>query len=104
MWLSSDECKKVVETAWHEGVGEPVVNRIEAVANDLSTWADDKFGSIKKQIKLKERALERCQRSYADAQMIESCKTIATDLDTLHKMEDSFWYMRARATALRDGD
>lgn len=47
------------------------------------------------------RAAQRCT---PDANMIEQCKALSSELDTLHPQEESYWFLRAREIELRDGD
>lgn len=78
--------------------------RIENCASKLSSWADSTFGAISNRINASEKKLKAAQRSVPDARMLATCKSIAEDLDDLHKMEESYWHMRSRANELRDGD
>ena len=36
--------------------------------------------------------------------MLATCKSLADELDSLHKLEESYWHLRSRSNELRDGD
>lgn len=78
--------------------------RIENCAAKLSSWADVTFGAIKKKISSTEKRLKAAQRCQPDARMLATCKSIAEELNSLHKLEESYWHLRLRANEIRDGD
>lgn len=51
MWLSREECGKVVEDAWCASGGAEISERLELVSNQLSSWASKAFGDLKKRKK-----------------------------------------------------
>lgn len=78
--------------------------RIERCAASLSEWANKTFGELKKRIRQTEKSLGLGQRCCPVARMIDTCKTLTLELDDLHRQEESYWHMRARANELKDGD
>ncbi|XP_021836918.2 uncharacterized protein [Spinacia oleracea] len=104
LWLSSEECGKVVADAWASCVGEQADQRLSRCAERLTSWAADYFGSIKKRKKVVEEQLKIAQARHPDATMFETCSLLSTELDELHRLEESYWHARARANELRDGD
>ncbi|XP_021716657.1 uncharacterized protein LOC110684510 [Chenopodium quinoa] len=104
LWLSNEECAKVVLECWATGVGEPMHARIANVVGGLSTWAARTFGVFKKKIKNAEGRLKEIQGGRLDAVLLEQCNAIRQEIDELRRMEESYWYARARTNELRDGD
>lgn len=104
LWLSNDECRVVINEAWHEIIDGDVDFRIENCATKLTDWAERTFGALKKKIRDAEKRLRAAQRCNPDATMLNTCKSIAEQLDTLHNLEESYWHIRSRANELKDGD
>ncbi|XP_021836344.2 uncharacterized protein [Spinacia oleracea] len=104
LWLSKPECCEVIAHAWSGSAGEGAASRIARCAESLSEWAASSFGNIKKKIKETERKLRVAQAQSPDSAMISLCNMLSGELDELHKQEESYWYARARANELRDGD
>lgn len=104
MWLSNEECGGVVSKAWQNSNGGNIVERIGAVASSLSKWASSTFGAMKKKIREVESRLKCLQARAHDARVLEQCREAADELDELHRVEESYWYARAWANELRDGD
>ena len=104
LWLSKPECGEVVAESWEASRGENVEVRIESCANKLKQWAANSFGNIKKQIKKTEEKLKVAQCRDPDATMLQLCNDLSNELDALHKQEESYWFARARANELRNGD
>lgn len=104
MWLSNDDFKRVVEEGWNIQMGGDIVSRIDARAEHLKSWASRSFGDIRKQIKKTEKNLARAQRCVPDNRMIRNCKDISEELDRLHCLEESYWFLCALSNELKDGD
>ena len=104
IWLSKPECHEVVKRAWVSRGNDTMAARIEGCSSALSGWAATTFGAIKKRIKLKEEELELWQGRVADGVMIAKCKEITGELDELQRLHESYWFARARANEMRDGD
>lgn len=104
LWLSSDDCKKVVDDAWLACPDSNIQFRISECANNLAEWSKITFGVVRKKIKKAERSLSKLQNCAPDANVLRSCKVLSEELDTLHRLEESYWFMRARSNELRDGD
>lgn len=66
--------------------------------------AHKKFGGLKKSIKKLENCLTTLQKGPVSAEFIEKCSSISAEIEDLRRKEESFWYIRARANELRDGD
>lgn len=104
MWLSNEQCQKVVEEVWIAGMGENLVTRIDMCAKSLKQWSSNTFGDIRKKIKRAEKNLFKAQRCAPDDHLIKTCNEIPNELDNLHYLQESYWFMRARANELKDGD
>lgn len=61
LWLSSEECKNVVASSWHGGVGDFIPLKIAVVAEKLSSWSAATFGNIKKRIKEAKKKLKEAR-------------------------------------------
>uniref|UniRef100_A0A803LSC1 Reverse transcriptase zinc-binding domain-containing protein n=1 Tax=Chenopodium quinoa TaxID=63459 RepID=A0A803LSC1_CHEQI len=95
-------CSAVGVYGWSE-----VSNRYrtwELMQAMLKQWARITFGDIKKKIKTAEGELHTAQAAPIDANMLETCKNLSEEIDELRRMEESYWYARARSNELRDGD
>ncbi|XP_021742799.1 uncharacterized protein LOC110708884 [Chenopodium quinoa] len=104
LWLSNKQCAKVVSDHWMAGVSEPMHTRIANVAGGLSTWAARTFGVLKKKIINAEGLLKEIQGKRLDGALLEQCNAIRREIDELRRLEESYWYARARTNELRDGD
>ncbi|KAL2935618.1 hypothetical protein RDABS01_018736 [Bienertia sinuspersici] len=104
MWLSNEGCKEVIQKAWSDERNKLVVEKINHCATRLSEWAEENFGDIKRKIKMKEKELKLWQESVPDGMMMEKCTQISSELDELHRLEETYWHARSRANELRDGD
>lgn len=104
LWLSQAECSEVVRQDWARNATEPITTKVGSCARALSAWARKKFGDIKERIKVKEKELQAWQVRHPDAVMMERCNSVSMELDDLHRLEESYWFTRARANELRDGD
>lgn len=103
LWLSKEECGKVVEEAWNGAYEGDVVQRIECVAQKLSQWATSTFGVFRKK---KKEALDRLnlmQQCVPDVSTIEQCNAFARELDEIHKLEEYYWHAISRVNEIRDG-
>ena len=60
------------------------------------------FGALKK--KIRDAEVKAAQRCNPNASMMNTCKSLAEQLDNLHNMEESYWHLQSRANKLRDGD
>lgn len=103
MWLSRDDCAEVVSRAWKDGINFERHVRFATCANELTKWASDNFGSIKKNIK-KVEELKDSQSGRFDTQMLHNCEQLARELDELHRLEESYWFARSSANEMKDGD
>ncbi|KAL2935796.1 hypothetical protein RDABS01_018914 [Bienertia sinuspersici] len=103
-WMSNDECRSVIVNAWNESPGMNVATKLEVCATKLKDWANRTFGDIKKRIKIAEKNLKTIQNMQPDRSILEKGAALANELDELHRLQESYWYARARANDLRDGD
>ncbi|XP_056690135.1 uncharacterized protein [Spinacia oleracea] len=99
-----DVCGRVFSDAWRDGVGDPLHTRIEGVAQRLTSWAETTFGALQKRIKKAEKRLKEMQGGSLGANRLKCCNHIVDELDSLRRLEESYWHVRARANELRDGD
>lgn len=89
LWLSNDECEKVVGNAWKENVGDDIHSRVSGVANSLACWARVTFGDIQKRILAAERDLHNLQEKTPDGRIIERMHQVTNALDELYRLKES---------------
>lgn len=94
----------MVRQAWIGGTCDDMAVRVERCGTDLSGWAATTFGDIKKRIKKKEDELELWQNKAPDGAMMGKCREIVHELDELNRLHESYWFARARANEMKDGD
>ncbi|XP_021756139.1 uncharacterized protein LOC110721309 [Chenopodium quinoa] len=104
LWLSKEECGEIVDRSWKASLEFCIDRKIARCGEDLSSWARMSFGSIKKKIKETEARLRDLKEGAMDGATLEQCKNLSEQLDSLYMQEDSFWFARARANKLKDGD
>uniref|UniRef100_A0A803LGQ4 CCHC-type domain-containing protein n=1 Tax=Chenopodium quinoa TaxID=63459 RepID=A0A803LGQ4_CHEQI len=104
LWLSQEECGSVVAQGWSDSAGLTMARRVAVCGVKLASWAALTFGSVKKRIKEGEEKLKELKTGVMDGAKLEECNSIAIDLEALYKLEESYWYARARLNELRDGD
>ncbi|XP_048494301.1 uncharacterized protein LOC125494664 [Beta vulgaris subsp. vulgaris] len=104
LWLSNDDCGKVVADVWKAVGNDSVRAKITKVAQSLTSWASKTFGDVKKRIKDAEKRLKMIQGGQLDANLLQRSHEICEELKELRKLEESYWHARARANELRDGD
>ncbi|XP_057246803.1 uncharacterized protein LOC130589540 [Beta vulgaris subsp. vulgaris] len=102
LWLSKPKCQEVVRQAWESEAGTGIEGRIAACAASLGTWAATTFGDLKKKVKDKEAELELWQNKPPDGVMLERCRGLVSELDELHRLEESYWHARSRVNELKD--
>lgn len=101
LWLSSEECGKVVAEACASSIGDQADHRLSTCEDRLTSWATECFSSIKKRKKEMEEMLKVAQARDPDAKMLELCSSLSVDLDELRRLEESYWHARSRANELR---
>ena len=85
-------------------MGADITFRIGNSTSKLTSWAESTFGALKARIKESERKLRATQRCPLDLNMRNNYRVLSNELDELHRMEESYWYMRSRANEFIDGD
>lgn len=67
-----------------------MVHYIARCADGLSSWAATTFGCIKKKIKVAGEKLRVAQAQSPDADMLQQCNSLASELNVLHQQEESY--------------
>ncbi|KAL2941784.1 Epithelial cell-transforming sequence 2 oncogene-like [Bienertia sinuspersici] len=70
MWLSQEDCWKVVEEAWNGSMSMEAPSKLEWCASKLTEWAEATFGKIKKRIREAEKELKKLQDTRPDHNML----------------------------------
>lgn len=73
LWLSNDECGKMVSDAWLAGGRAPIHSRIEQVPASLSAWAGKTLGEVRKRIKNVKKKLKDTQSGIL---MVTCCNVV----------------------------
>uniref|UniRef100_A0A803M2M8 Reverse transcriptase zinc-binding domain-containing protein n=1 Tax=Chenopodium quinoa TaxID=63459 RepID=A0A803M2M8_CHEQI len=103
-WLSSSECEEVVDRAWKGNAVAMPHEKVTLCASSLTSWAQKKFGDIKKKLKDREKELKEAQGEVLDGRVLEKCEKLVEEITELRRLEESYWYSRARANEMKDGD
>uniref|UniRef100_A0A803L736 Reverse transcriptase zinc-binding domain-containing protein n=1 Tax=Chenopodium quinoa TaxID=63459 RepID=A0A803L736_CHEQI len=74
LWLSNEDCGKVVQEAWMGSACLQAAQRLLNCAESLSAWAAKTFGSVKKKIKQTKEKLREAQGGFPDAAMFEQSR------------------------------
>lgn len=62
------------------------------------------FQGVKEKIRRTEKSLPKLQNCTPDAHTLQVCKALSYDLGKLHRLEESYWFLRVRSNELKDGD
>lgn len=81
-----------------------ISSRVEQCATTLGGWVANTFGDVKRSIRKKEEELEEWQNKAPDGVMINKCNELVMELDDLNRLHESYWFARACANEIRDGD
>ncbi|XP_021718590.1 uncharacterized protein LOC110686283 [Chenopodium quinoa] len=103
-WLSSAECEEVVDTAWKGNIAALPHEKVALCASSLTSWAGKKFGDVRKKLKARENELREAQEAVLDGPSLMKCESLAEEIAELRRMEESYWFARARANEMKDGD
>ncbi|XP_074302679.1 uncharacterized protein LOC141634383 [Silene latifolia] len=103
-WMADEQCEGIINEAWRYGPNRDIPGRVKNCAMELSNWASQNFGNIKRRIRDKETELEQWQRHPPSTDMLDKCREIVGELDELRRQNETYWYTRARKCELRDGD
>ena len=85
-------------------MGDTIQERIEGPGKGLAEGARRTFRKLKKKIKKAEKSLVKAQKCFPDARILQTCNDISNKQDNLHLLNESYWFMHARANELKDGD
>ncbi|XP_021750064.1 uncharacterized protein LOC110715760 [Chenopodium quinoa] len=103
-WLSNAECEEVVDTAWKGNAEAMAHEKVALCSSALTSWVNKKFRDVKKKLKDRENELKEAQGAVLDGFLLEKCKRLAQEIAELRRMEGSYWFARARANEMKDGD
>ncbi|XP_021740393.1 uncharacterized protein LOC110706745 [Chenopodium quinoa] len=75
-WLSSSECTEVVEKTWRENADAMPHEKVAWCASSLKSWAQKKFGDIRKRLRDCEKELKEVQGGILDGFLLEKCERL----------------------------
>ncbi|KAF7129888.1 hypothetical protein RHSIM_Rhsim10G0112100 [Rhododendron simsii] len=111
LWVTDEECKEVVSTAWSQACEGTVMNRVckklRRCKEELKDWSRQKFGNLRIRIATtKEKLLEVQKRlEYGfntDIMALE--RTLIKQLEDLWQKDAMYWHQRSRIKWLQMGD
>ncbi|KAL2944633.1 hypothetical protein RDABS01_032980 [Bienertia sinuspersici] len=89
MWLSQEDCWKVVEEAWNDSMSMEAPSKLEWCASKLTEWAAATFGKIKNRIREAEKELKKLQDTRPDHNMLSRCEYLEYAAKVFHKPNNS---------------
>ncbi|KAK4399547.1 hypothetical protein Sango_1430200 [Sesamum angolense] len=107
-WTSSADCEQVIREGWNAWAGNGQVSLAErqrGCAARLQSWYNSKGShSFKRQIRLREKDLERIRLQPISASSKLEESKIRADIEQLLSKEEVYWKQRGKAHWLREGD
>ncbi|XP_021770434.1 uncharacterized protein LOC110734576 [Chenopodium quinoa] len=93
LWLSKDKCGEIVLDGWNGGNNLSISQKIGRCGEFLASWVAVEFGSTKKI----EKQLRVLKQRQMDGATLERCQSLSIELNDLRRLEESYWFVRARA-------
>ncbi|KAL0011121.1 hypothetical protein SO802_006229 [Lithocarpus litseifolius] len=109
MWLKEGACSEIVIKAWGStslNANMPqIVGKILACGEKLTTWSQQSFGSIKRQVVKKSKLLSKAELDAANGKLdYEMVKARRAEVNDLLDKESQMWQQRSRSLFLKCGD
>ncbi|KAM6580660.1 hypothetical protein CsatA_004434 [Cannabis sativa] len=109
MWLADPEYKDIIVDHWLNSItSDPITvvsNNLKSCAENLQSWHERKYGSMKKNIKECQKKVETLNNSYINSSShLDELKQAETILDELLEQEETYWQQCSRVDWLACGD
>ncbi|KAI8016081.1 Uncharacterized protein LOK49_LG05G01337 [Camellia lanceoleosa] len=108
MWLRDSRCEANISAWWSRSSSDTVEalrSSIDGLGSRLMRWSKSVFGEIPKLIRDKEKDLQRLANlSHMTASEISKTAVLRRDISELFEREEIFWFQRARANWIKEGD
>ncbi|KAI9197553.1 hypothetical protein LWI28_000537 [Acer negundo] len=107
-WLKEEECLGVVSQTWKEtwlSISiKDLQNKLGRCAEELDFWSKKKFGSLRKNIEVKQKDLNEMLEAEYNADNSEKIKKLENELEGLLVREELYWRQRARTDWMCEED
>ncbi|KAL3819736.1 hypothetical protein ACJIZ3_005641 [Penstemon smallii] len=108
MWLTSDECKQVVENSWQtevsNGTNGRIWNKIERCTKDLKGWSISNFGEVTNRVRKLKKKIHALRSGPISKRSRCLEKDLKSELEDLLDKEDLMWRQRSKVHWLKEGD
>ncbi|KAL0456854.1 UNVERIFIED_CONTAM: hypothetical protein Slati_1024600 [Sesamum latifolium] len=108
MWTRNASCREVISRTWDRtwtgAAGERLQCKLRNVCEELDTWEKTNFGSVNKQIKEYETALQDLDGNGLSTASLSRRAEFREKLDELLAREEVMWKQRGKAEWLHEGD
>lgn len=103
IWTTDQESSQIIKRAWESNTSR-LTDKLSSALYQITTWGNNKFGNIPKQIKHHQEILEKLKNEIPDENCILRIKALEKDLGELLKQEETWWAQRAKVHWLKQGD
>lgn len=108
MWLSDSRCREIVEAIWNscatrDTVGS-VISRVDRCGKDLAWWNKNVFGSVKRELEKKKKALLEAEREALQSGLNFRVRELQKEINILLDREAQMRHQQARVLWLSNGD
>ena len=108
MWMMKKGCSDTIEAVWAEQVTDPwdtrVVKKIDRCGIALTRWSKQTFGSVKRELQQKRKALQQVERDSLRTGDSRNMRFLEAEINKLLDKEAKMWAQRAKILWLKDGD
>ena len=108
MWLADKGCSDTVRQVWskqsNRDIASGIVPKIENCGKALKKWSSTNFGSVRKELKLKQKVLARVELEALTTRVHFRAWGLRNEVNDLLDKETRMWFQRSRALWAIHGD